>query len=563
LDLNFNLPNYGRELHSSLRYIDNIISDQSQGSLYHYLFEKGFVQQVGSQIDYTGEDNSILFTICLSLTNKGFKEYRRLPQLVMSYLQMLKNTELHKWYHDEMKTQSEIDFKYHLKEQPYDYVEGIVSNFGVVKDQKVLVHGFECGEFSPERIREQLGFLEPKNCFLVLCSSEFEWEGGYKVDPHYKTKWKVQDMDKALIKTMEVLDQADVERFAYPPQNIYIPKNFDLLFPKSDQEVQPQPQAGEKQSPKKKGKKSRKASEQQKPSEAEVRDTIKEEHPVKILEESDCEVWYKPDRTYAEPRAGVWMQVYHYRDGSQVDPLQFLYGEIWGTLLCIHFQDEDSRATAAGIGNTIEIDQHGISFGIFCYNDSLMQYVNKLAEGLVSFRGKTPVHHFDSVLEDLKESWTNSLTDDPKSQCNRYMKAILTENIIPWHFIIESLPKLTYAGYQEFLKTKIWEELYFQCYFGGNVTKDTSIEIYRKLKSTFYSYKTFKPLAKSEIIHFPTSKLPESKTLIYKKFLTNEDENNSCIHRYYQLAAPQNLAYSAQVEWSKDKNACLAIIGTF
>jgi len=171
-----------------------------------------------------------------------------------------------------------------------------------------------------------------ENSFIYLCSDKLDLKN-CKRDKHFNTDYQTYDYDNGLIKSMT--EFKDIH-FRFPDKNVYIAKKFDLLHSWEPEEAN---------------------------------------HPVKILEEDDCDIWFKSDRKFKEPRTCVYFNLYSLKNNNNPDPKKMLYSCIWDELFVFHLTDQSHMMNSAAIEFSIDIDQHGIHLVICCYSDSLKSFV--------------------------------------------------------------------------------------------------------------------------------------------------------------------------------------------
>ena len=499
----FSLPFYHPQEDASLNYINNAIEHQGKGSIFQELFEKGWILDIETGYDIKGKNNSLMSYVDLALTEQGLDNYAQVASSVMSYIEMLRTTEPQEWFYDELKLMDDHDFTYRRKKDPYDTVEEVGSYAGVHNFKHLLNHNYHFVKFNPERIKEQLGQMTYENSLILLSSANLEFSNNdYKVEKYFQVKYQTYDYSAKLQSLMSKDYYKPKIPFSQPKSNKYIARNFDL----------------------------------QSETDASLKGVDKVD-PVLILSDKGCDIWYKPDVTYQQPKAITQFQIYSNDNSKLMTPHEAVYSQIWMGLLKLYLKEETNQAELAGCELKLGTEEYGIELVINSFTDSMLPFVEKLSNKIANFKEDFDETKFETIRNDSKEAQGVSFYINPILQAHHYLDIMINPKLVPRQGAINAYDEITFEGYKNYCKTKIWSKLFFQGQFSGNITKENSIKVYKKLKDSFSSYKKYDNLERKDIIQFPILKLAKDETSIYSKFLKNEDDQNSAILKYYQLDA--------------------------
>lgn len=523
MTIHFILPYYSKELEGSLEYISRLIEHVCEGSLYKEFKSLGWLYEMEADYEYLGKNNSILFSISVELTEKGFKKYKRVCSAICSYLKAMRETDLEEWLHDEMTLTNDLEFKYQTKEETEEYIETITEDFGNCKNKDLLCHDYDMGEFNPERIKEQLGYMVGENSFIILSNDEINIEKKNRItDPYFKCKYSIEKYDHKLLANLTTdLYKPDFD-WEYPAKNEYIPKNFDLLC--DDQEKN---------------------------------NFAKQPDPIKIICNDECDIWYKPDITYKEPRVKLCLQLYNVDNTKAMKPSELFYLKMWKEYQEEQIIEEIDQADNAGCECEIECDESGIYLEISCFNDSLTKFVDDLCEKIKDFS-----ENFDyKQFEDIKEHVADEICmedETPEDQCEHWLDCILEPKKHSDKQFQAIIDKVEFDGFKKFYTSRIWNNLFILGYFSGNLTEEKSKEIYQKLRDSIYAFKSFEPMERKNIGQYPVINIPKNTVHIYTGTLENEDEENSAINLYQQLDPILD-----NREANRNQNACVSLVNQF
>jgi len=167
------------------------------------------------------------FYIRVSLTKKGLENYKEVILRILKYIKVIQSKPINKRYYEETKEIKQMEFDYKEKLYPtlatqiyakslmhYD-IEDIISGPNLFR------------EFNEPLIRKYLDMLTLDNLNIYFRSNIFEKECNL-VEEYYGTKYSKEKLN---ITEDEINSYKCEHIFDYPPENKFIPKNFDLLPP--------------------------------------------------------------------------------------------------------------------------------------------------------------------------------------------------------------------------------------------------------------------------------------------------------------------------------------------
>ncbi|HEY6132288.1 MAG TPA: insulinase family protein, partial [Halioglobus sp.] len=112
LDISFPIPDYRNQYHVNPEsYLGNLVGHEGEGSLLSRLKSEGLAEglSAGSGLTWRG---GALFSVIVSLTEKGAADPDRVLQLVFSYMDMLRTEGPRKWLYDEQSRLAELAFRF-------------------------------------------------------------------------------------------------------------------------------------------------------------------------------------------------------------------------------------------------------------------------------------------------------------------------------------------------------------------------------------------------------------------------------------------------------------------
>ena len=505
-------PYYPSDKDGSLCYINNLIRNKTKGSLYFKLYNDHLISECDSEYLYIA-DNQIQVHFDFDLTEDGYEDYMTVAGQVYQFINVLKSMEPCKRFYDEMIQTAEIEFRYLESKRSYSYVEALGDNIGLGKAEHVLYKDYYVSPFDPKLIEEQINHLNVENCFMVLVSSDHKFnKKSVKKSKEYKTKYTVNNFSDSQLETLRNPPKPEDYCYDIPCENFFIPKNFEILG-----------QSG-----------------------------AASKVPVKVFENEGCVVWHNLDTVFQVPRVIVYFNIYKKSESDEISPLNEIYGQIWIQLFVQTMMHEINLAVEASVN--IEQDSTELCFtqNINCYSDSLLQIIKLLKEKLAQYRN----YPKDNLFKNIKETVTSEYEyeeEDAEKIGESYLLAILLKGRIPDHILARNVEKVNYEGFKRYCK-EIYQNLYFESYFSGNIDKETCININHQLMDAFKTYKDYRALRFSKIKTSPVAKLQPNELYIYKRVRedSSKDDKDSVTCVYFQSPHDDQINYwkhSAMFKW--------------
>ena len=230
-----------------LDYISSLLGHESEGSVLEELKKRNWATHlsVGCANDgYSKSKLSYLFEVTIILTTHGKNHFEDIIELVLAYIEIVRQMGLQKWYHDELKTLSSLDFENASEIEVDEYAISICEamNLGVkVEDLLTSGHIYVQSpiEWCPQLEMLLLSYLQPKNMKVLLLTSEFDYsDEEKKVEPWFLSEYCILKMKEEVVMRWA---NVKVEHFSFlhmPPKNIFIPSNLSLL-PADDDDLVP------------------------------------------------------------------------------------------------------------------------------------------------------------------------------------------------------------------------------------------------------------------------------------------------------------------------------------
>jgi insulysin len=153
--------------------VGSILGYEGKGSLLSKLKNDGLVLGLSAGGGYS-HPNINSFSINLSLTKQGVKEYERVLEMVFSYIRLVREHGIQKYTYDENKAMAQIDFDWKNPDEGMGYVAGRASLMFDYRLDEVETLPYLYIKYEPEAYKALLQTLTPENALVVLQTNSVE-----------------------------------------------------------------------------------------------------------------------------------------------------------------------------------------------------------------------------------------------------------------------------------------------------------------------------------------------------------------------------------------------------
>jgi len=351
LRIEFRIDNNSAQFRSKTdTLIGYMIGNRSKNTLSDWLQSQGLADSISAGADPVIDRNGGVFSISVSLTDKGQANRSEVIAAVFSYLNTLRTQGIDKQYFDEVAHVLDLDFRYPSITRDMDYIEWLVDTMLRVPVADVLDAPYLADRYDPQAIKARLDEMTPQNARIWFIGSN---------EPHNKTAYFVEapyQVNKISAEQYKTWQEESAKlTLSLPVLNPYIPDNFSLIVPDK-----------------------------------------KYDRPQALLNEPGLRVFYMPSQYFAdEPKASITLSL---RNSSAMDSAQnqVLYA-LNDYLAGVALDELSSQASVGGISFSTGEDD-GATFSASGFTQRLPKLMKQLLEGYASF---TPT---EQQLEQAK-SW--------------------------------------------------------------------------------------------------------------------------------------------------------------
>lgn len=338
LKIEFRIENNSDKFRSKTdTLIGYMIGNRSKNTLSDWLQNQGLADSINAGADPMIDRNGGVFSIAISLTDKGQANRDEVIAAVFSYLKTLRTGGIDKRYFDEVSHVLDLDFRYPSITRDMDYIEWLVDTMLRVPVADTLVAPYIADQFDPQAVNARLESMTPQNARIWFISPK---------EPHNKTAYFVDapyQVDRISAQRFSEWQAAsDKLTLSLPVLNPYIPDDFSLI--KADKTYQ---------------------------------------RPEELMNQKGLRVFYMPSQYYAdEPKANITLALRNKASMSTAQN-QVLFA-INDYLAGVALDELSSQASVGGISFSTSEDD-GVSFSASGFTQRLPKLMVQLLDGYASF----------------------------------------------------------------------------------------------------------------------------------------------------------------------------------
>ncbi|KAI3412558.1 uncharacterized protein J3R85_017262 [Psidium guajava] len=178
-------------------YLTHLIGHEGEGSLFHALKRLGWATSLSAYESFA-DSNSSFFNVFIEMTDAGHEHMQDIVGLLFKYIDIINQSGIFEWIHDEIAAVSETMFHNQDKISPMSYVVSIASDMKLYPPKDWLVRSSLPSKFNPSITCAVLEKLSSRNLRIFWVSKNFEGETNM-VEPWYATAYRVDKLTDSTI----------------------------------------------------------------------------------------------------------------------------------------------------------------------------------------------------------------------------------------------------------------------------------------------------------------------------------------------------------------------------
>ncbi len=440
LILLFQLPPLSKEYRTKPdNCLSHLIGHEGEGSLLNKLKQLGYAESLYAGPDDQSLHNPMtLFSIHVSLTEKGLENYKEVIEYVFGYIQMLKDAESsnYKYIYEETKHLSQIKFDTVNKQKPNSCLSLCCNNMLFYDPEDILYGPYKFDDYSDsvsKNIKKLINDYFNPDDMLVFLASPSVSELCPNFDTDKKTeRWMLSEyLDVDLGFTFDSASDKK-NSFHLPMPNEFIPENLDLLVQK----------------------------------------------PILLRQTPYEEIWYKPDYKFKKPISYVNILFCSPSVSENKYTAKLFCSAIDEELNCYAY-----NALLVDMTYSVNVNENGINVICQGYSDKLMILLEKVLDKILSV-SKEFEATFDLCKEKMLRQLKNKKLEPVSEMINNILSEIYEETCVDVDRAIQLVKNIKYIDMLYFRNT--WaSEMYVKYLVQGNIREQKVIQIADSIKQEF------------------------------------------------------------------------------
>lgn len=367
LEVAFPIPDYRDNYRSKpVSYIGNLVGHEGKGSLLSLLKAEGLAESLGAGGALAWRGGS-MFSVNITLTEKGVAQQERVVQLVFAYLDMLREQGPQEWIYREQAQLADLSFRFREPGNPTSYVTALANGMHYYAPRDVLRGPYMMSDYDQAALAELIAYLRPDNALVMLSDAEATVD---TVSRHYAVPYSQQDLQVGAATASA--DDPAVAKLQLPEPNVFIAEDVSLVsLPTPVPEV-----------------------------------------PEVAFEAARQKIWYMPDAEFRVPRGTVYINFRSTALGHS--PRQAALAGLYTAVLTDAVNEFSYPARLAGLQFGFDKKTRGIGLRLSGYNDRQLVLLEQLLEAIQA--PSFDAQRFENIRSDLIRAFENSVAKRPSSQ---------------------------------------------------------------------------------------------------------------------------------------------------
>ncbi len=367
LQVSFPINDY-RELYSEkpVSYLGNLVGHEGQGSLLSQLKAEGLAESLsaGAGLGWRG---GALFSVSITLTEKGAADYNRVLQLFYAYMDMLRDKGPAEWLYAEQSRLADLSFRFREQVSPVNYVSGLAGGMQTYNAEDILRGPYIMDHYDDDVLLELLGRIVPDNALVILDDKNVTTD---RVSEHYRVHYARQAVSPEQLAAWQ--STANAGALHLPAPNEFIAEDTSLVSLAADNPAVPEV----------------------------------------ALQNARQKIWFLQDDDFRLPKGATYINFRSPEVGQSVE--QTAAAVLYTALLMDELNEFAYPARLAGLSFTFYKHAQGISLRMSGYNDKQIVLLQQLLAAIA--RPAFDQQRFDNIRQDMIRSLRNTVAKRPSSQ---------------------------------------------------------------------------------------------------------------------------------------------------
>ncbi|MEM1404605.1 MAG: insulinase family protein [Pseudomonadota bacterium] len=417
LQLSFQIADYRPEyLAKPMAYVSNLVGHEGEGSLLSSLKSAGLADGLSSGTGLNWRGGS-LFSVTVSLTEKGVANYEEVIAEVFAFLELLRETGAEAWRYDEQSSLAALAFRFREPMSPIGYVSNLTNAMHYYADEDILSGPYRMERFDEKLIEDALAVLVPERVQVVLTAPEVATD---RNSQYYDVPYALMGPEAILLSKWT---GAVGEDLGLPAANPFIAEDVDLL-PLADEAAAV---------------------------------------PEIVLEAERQRIWYRQARDFRVPKGAMYLS---FRSPLAANTASNAAAAALYTRVVKDALNEFTYpALLAGLGFDFYRHSQGISMRVSGYNDKQFMLVEALLGSIAT--QEFDAQRFERLRREMVLELQNTAARRPTSQLIGQVRRALSSGAYPEEDLIAALEAMDVDSLSAY-RAAFWDSARAEALLYGN-----------------------------------------------------------------------------------------------
>jgi insulysin len=391
--------------------VASVLGYEGKGSLLSKLKEEGLALGLSAG-GGDSHPNIASFDINVSLTEKGEAEYQRVMEIIFTYIEMLRKTDLKKYTFKEIQAMAQTDFDWKSPQEGMGYVAGRAAQMQRYKLEDINTLPYLFRKYEPSAYREILETLKPENMLVSLMSQKVKTD---QVEKYFGTEYAFQEVGGESFQRL--MNPPQVDGMTYPEKNDFIPYNLALI----------------------------------------------DDKPITVRDDESAKVWFKFDDRFKQPKVFIQLLIETPLVYDTVDHLA--QSKLYEVALQEGLNEITYPISLAGLSYALGIEKRGLTLSVGGYSERTTDLLQLVARNLRQVR--IDEEKFQNLKEAIIRGMENKKLGQSYSRAAYYNRQIWIAKQYTEEQLIAALKKVTLNSIKDYA-TKLYERVFIQGVIHGN-----------------------------------------------------------------------------------------------
>ena len=412
-------------------YIEHLLDDRSDRSLYRLLKDRGWTNDLGGSLDISLPE-AALFNIYVGLTPEGENHITEITRLIFHSIRLIEREGIVEWRFNELRDRSRIGLKYKQTEDALHYARALSRRMQDLPTPRILSNSL-WDSYEPKKIKSILKDINPRNMLMVYVSPQAKIS---REEEYYKVGYDLQP-----------LSHQELALYSQPPENIAIslPQPNKLLSSQLD-----------------------------------LIDYSRQFEQPHKLPLKNINAWYLFDNSFRIPKVRMKVLIQPTQGGES--PKESIHARLLRALINEQLNKVNQAANFAGYGGSVYNNHYGFRVSLSGYNDKFADWMDQFLKSFFNYDYSE--RDFNRIKENIARNLKNSLTSSPPARLADAREEALLSYKWNEELLAEELKRISLPQLKEYASA-YFTDVRMRSFIAGNLPQQDAERLMKDFTARF------------------------------------------------------------------------------